>query len=80
MTHEGLNIVVPASDLPIQEVGLKDVPAGVAFKIVDIADIPTDRTYRAAWEADMSNPDGYGIGSEAWFAQQKEKEELNDNN
>ena len=79
MTHEGLNIVVPASDLPIQEVGLKDVPAGVAFKIVNVSDIPTDRTYRGAWEADMSNPDGYGLGHDVWFELHKEKEQ-DDNN
>lgn len=28
----------------------KDVPAGKPFGIVDAADIPTDRTFRNAWE------------------------------
>lgn len=66
MTEEGLHIVIPSGELPIEEVALKDVPAGVAYKIVDVSVIPTDRTYRAAWEADMSNPHGYGIGHQAW--------------
>jgi len=28
----------------------KDVPTGKPFKIVDVEDIPTDRTFRDAWE------------------------------
>jgi len=31
-------------------VAAKDVPEGKPFKIVDVSDIPTDRTFRAAWE------------------------------
>ena len=54
----------------IEWIAAKDVPAGKPYKIVDVADIPTDRTFRNAWEADMTNPDGVGIGSEAWFADQ----------
>jgi hypothetical protein len=40
------------------------------FRIIPVSAIPTDRTYRAAWTADFSAPDGYGIGSDAWFAEQ----------
>lgn len=58
--------------LPIEEVCRKDVPAGVPYKIVDSADLPTDMTFRDAWEADFSNPDGVGIGADAWFAEQAE--------
>lgn len=48
----GVAIIVPApnSGLTIEEVAAKDVPAGKAYKIVDVADIPTDRTFRNAWE------------------------------
>ena len=48
----GVAVIVPApeSGLTIQEIALKDVPAGKVFKIVDVADIPTDRTFRNAWE------------------------------
>jgi len=31
-------------------IAAKDVPAGKPFKIVDVSDIPEDRTFRAAWE------------------------------
>jgi hypothetical protein len=48
----GVAIIVPASEcgLTIEEIAAKDVPAGKEFKIVDVADIPTDRTFREAWE------------------------------
>jgi hypothetical protein len=48
----GVAVIVPApeSGLTIQEIALKDVPAGKVFKIVDVSDIPTDRTFRNAWE------------------------------
>jgi hypothetical protein len=52
----------------------EDVPAGVAYLIVEDDAIPSDRTFRGAWEADFSNPDGYGIGADAWFAQQEASE------
>ncbi len=31
-------------------VAAKDVPAGKPYKIVDVSNIPTDRTFRGAWE------------------------------
>ena len=48
----GVCIIVPATEcgLTIQEIALKDVPAGKPYKIVDANDIPTDRTFRNAWE------------------------------
>lgn len=48
----GVSIIVPAAEcgLSIEEIAEKDVPAGKPFKIVDVADIPTDRTFRNAWE------------------------------
>lgn len=75
MIDGGLCIVVPSGELALEEVCLKDVPAGVPYKIIDVSDLPQTREYRDAWEADMSNPDGYGIGSDAWFALQREKED-----
>jgi hypothetical protein len=56
------------------EVAKKDVPANVPYIIVEADTIPSDRTFRDAWEADFSNPDGYGIGADAWFAEQSNKE------
>jgi hypothetical protein len=47
----GVAIIVPADcGLTIEEIAAKDVPAGKPFKIVDVADIPEDRTFRNAWE------------------------------
>ena len=48
----GVAVIVPApeSGLSIPESAAKDVPAGKPYKIVDVADIPADRTFRNAWE------------------------------
>ena len=51
-TDDGVAIIVPAPDcgLSIDEIAAKDVPEGKPFKIVDVSDIPEDRTFRNAWE------------------------------
>jgi hypothetical protein len=48
----GVAVIVPADEcgLTIQQIAAKDVPAGKPYKIVDVADIPSDRTFRAAWQ------------------------------
>ena len=50
----GVAILIPApeylADHTIEELAAKDVPAGKPFKIVDVSDIPADRTFRNAWE------------------------------
>ncbi len=47
----GVAIIVPADcGLTIEEIAAKDVPQGKPYQIVDVADIPTDRTFRNAWE------------------------------
>jgi hypothetical protein len=48
----GVAIIIPAPEcgLTIEEIAEKDVPAGKSYKIVDVSDIPTDRTFRGAWE------------------------------
>jgi hypothetical protein len=43
----GVAIIIPAVSV---ELAMKDIPAGKPYKIVDVADIPTDRTFRNAWE------------------------------
>ena len=52
----GVSVIVPAPEcgLTIEEIAAKDVPAGKPFKIVDVSDIPSDRTFRSAWIADFS--------------------------
>jgi hypothetical protein len=46
----GVAIIIPSGELPIEEVAKKDVPAGKPFKIVDVSEVPSDRTFRGAWE------------------------------
>lgn len=70
----GLVMVMPADcGIPVEEIARKDVPAGKPYIIVDTAELPADRTYMDAWTADFSEPDGHGIGPEAWFAEQEGK-------
>jgi hypothetical protein len=45
----------------IEAIAVKDVPAGKPFKIIDAADIPSDRTFRAAWTVStLELTDGVG--------------------
>jgi hypothetical protein len=46
----GVAIVIPSGKLSIEEVAAKDVPEGLPYKIVDVSNIPSDRTFRNAWE------------------------------
>jgi hypothetical protein len=50
----GVSIIIPAPEaletMTIEEIAAKDVPAGKPFKIVDVSEIPSDRTFRNAWE------------------------------
>ena len=70
----GVSVIIPTGELPIEDVCQKDVPAGTPYLVVEDDVVPSDRTFRNAWEADFSNPDGYGIGPDAWFAQQEASE------
>jgi hypothetical protein len=48
----GVAIIIPTAEcgLTIEQIAAKDVPTGKPYKIVDVSDIPTDRTFRNAWE------------------------------
>jgi hypothetical protein len=48
----GVAIVIPAPEcgLTIEQIAVKDVPAGKPYQIVSVDDIPSDRTFRNAWE------------------------------
>ena len=52
----GVKIIIPAPEWLAQEGNTMEVlaqtkvPQGTPYKIVNIADIPTDRTFRNAWE------------------------------
>jgi hypothetical protein len=64
----GVSVVIPTDEAlsqhSIQEIAVKDVPAGKPFKIVSVSDIPSDRSERDAWtidEADLTD----GVGGES---------------
>ena len=44
-------VIIPTGELSIEEVAAKDVPAGVAYEIVEDDAIPADRFFRNAWVA-----------------------------
>jgi len=48
----GVSVIVPAPEcgLTIEQIAAKDVPQGKPYQIVDVLDIPSDRTFRNAWE------------------------------
>jgi hypothetical protein len=46
----GVAVIIPADcGLTIEQIAAKDAPAGKPYEIVDVADIPSDRTFRNAW-------------------------------
>ena len=45
----GVSVIHPTGELSIEETAAKDVPAGVAYEIVEDDAIPSDRTFRNAW-------------------------------
>jgi hypothetical protein len=64
----GVSVIIPTQETldahGLEAIAIKDVPAGRKFKLVDAADIPSDRSERDAWtvdEADLTD----GIGGES---------------
>ena len=61
-----VSILIPTSEAlkfaTIEQIAEKDVPHNLPYWIVPTSDIPTDRTFRNAWEIDESfgEPDGFG--------------------
>ena len=50
-TEGSVSVIIPTGELPIEEVAQKDVPAGVAYEIIEDDAIPSDRFFRNAWVA-----------------------------
>lgn len=64
----GVSVIIPTDEAlavyGIEAIAKKDVPFGKPYKIVDVADIPTDRSQRQAWEVDEADlTDGVGAES-----------------
>ena len=60
-----ISIVVPAPEaletMTVEQIAKKDVPTGKKYKIVDVSEISSDRTFRGAWTIDDSElTDGVG--------------------
>lgn len=52
----GIAIINPAigSQLTIEQIAKNYVPQGKRYGIVNVEDLPSDRTFRNAWEIDKS--------------------------
>ena len=60
-----VSIIVPAPEalqsMTIEQIAKKDVPTGYKYKIVDVSEIPSDRSLRNAWSIDEAElTDGVG--------------------
>ena len=58
-----VSIIVPITErgLTVEQIAKKDVPTGKKYKIVDVSEVSSDRTFRNAWEIDESElTDGVG--------------------
>ena len=68
-------IIVPSDEAlsfaTIEQIAEKDVPHNLPYWIVEDSVIPTDRTFRSAWEIDESfgEPDGFGGESNEFDAE-----------
>jgi hypothetical protein len=71
----GIRVIhrAPGCAMPIEELARKDVAQGMPYRIMQAADLPADRTFRAAWEADFSEPHGFG-DPDGWWAEQAARE------
>ena len=61
----GVSVIIPTQEAleqhGIQAIAIKDVPSGHKFKLMDVADIPSDRSDRDAWTVDEAGlTDGVG--------------------
>lgn len=65
-TDDSIGVIHPTDEAlaiaTIDQIAQKDVPSGLSYWIVDDDVIPSDRTFRSAWEIDRSfgNPHGFG--------------------
>ena len=53
-TEEGVTVICPAPGFTA-EFCIKDVPTGSYYKIVPTTEVPSDRTFRNAWEVETDD-------------------------
>lgn len=64
--NNSIGIITPTDEAlifaTIEQIAEKDVPHNLPYWIVEDSVIPTDRTFRSAWEIDenFGKPDGFG--------------------
>lgn len=58
--HLAVSWPSPKSKKTLQEIAESGTPAGLPFRIIDAADLPTDWDFFDAWTADFTKPDGIG--------------------
>lgn len=48
----GVSVLTPVPDcgLTLEEIIAKDIPTGKPYQVIDKSEVPTDRTFRDAWE------------------------------
>ncbi|MBX3583547.1 MAG: hypothetical protein KF810_16805 [Rhizobiaceae bacterium] len=71
---DGVSVIYPdpkflVAGFTVEDAARKDTPAGIPYRIVNDDDIPVKDELRNLWTADFSDPDGYGIGPDAWRAE-----------
>lgn len=62
-TDDTISIIVPIveSGFTVEQIAKKDVPTGLKYKIIDVSEISSDRTFRDAWIIDEAElTDGVG--------------------
>ena len=61
-TDGTIAIIIPANcGLTVEQIAQKDVPTGLKYKIVNVSEISSDRTFRDAWTIDDEElTDGVG--------------------
>ena len=58
----GVSVIIPATtEVTVEEIAAKVVPTGKPYKIVDVSEIPSDRTARYLWDVDEADLTG-GVG------------------
>jgi hypothetical protein len=72
VTYEGTGEFITDEQTDEEREIMRKVVTPRPFRIIPTSAIPQDRTFRDAWTADFSAPDGHGIGADAWFAEQEE--------
>ena len=60
-----VRIIIPTPEalqsMTVEQIAQKDVPTGLKYKIVDVSEISSDRTFRDAWTINESElTDGVG--------------------